>query len=290
MISMETLQEVSSQIVNFIKSSPGQTCLGVHLGIFLKNTVLGFSPLHYQCRNLRQFIRVHVTDVSEVGRAGLDIRYGVGQTVTMPLGTTSAVIPPVRLPVVDFVSLPVDPPDWKAYANPGHPFSIAVNGETGEIETVPDSSTPSAPWVVIPKPSTEVHHGIATDFVSTLPFEAQPVFRRALTDPRWYVHFSGLAKQQGVAPQWAAFRRTRLIEAFNTSLRELGVSISPRALRGRGASSDVSLRVADRTFNRAQQDEASFRELMQRVVAELPIGELRLLKLPVGVVFDAFKK
>jgi hypothetical protein len=289
MTYMTTIQEVSDQIASFIKSCPRQTCLGVHLGIFLKNTLPGFSPLHYQCRNLRQFIRVNVPEVFEAGRAGLDVRYGIGQPSATPATTASAVTAAPPLPPVGFVPLPVDPPVWKAFSNPGYPFALAINGDTGELETLPIDAPPSSPWVVIPKASTDTHFAIATEFTSSLPSQLQSVFRRTLADPRWYVHFSALAKQHGVGSQWAAFRRTKLIEVFQSSVRALGVSIAPRALRGPNHPVDRPVCSVGRTTSPAI-DEAAFRGLVLRVIAELPIDELRLLRLPVGVVFDAFRK
>jgi hypothetical protein len=40
----------------------------------------------------------------------------------------------------------------------------------------------------------------------------------------------------------------------------------------------------------ADAPDASLRDLVCSVVSELPISELRLLKLPVGAVFDALRK
>jgi len=294
------LQEVSDQIVDFIKSSPAQTTLGVHLGVFLKHHFPAFSPFHYGCRNLRQFIRVNVPSVRELGSAGLDIRYGIAEAIS-PAATTatpSAPVPKTQA-ASPFVPLPVDFVVWKAYSNPAYHFSVALNRNTGSVITLPSGTSTQAPWTMIPKPSTDVHHKIATEFVSSLSPESQPIFQRVLSDARWYVQFSPLAKKHGIGSHWAAFRRTKLIELFNASLRDNGVSFSPPLPRSAGhfpsASTREHISVPARASYQASAtlqrlDDAAFRELIEKVVAELPVSELRLLKLPVGLVLDAVKR
>jgi len=154
----------------------------------------------------------------------------------------------------------------------------------------PEGTTLTEPLVVLPKPTAEFHSEIAREFASS---EAEPLrtnLGALLHDPKWYVRFSSVAMRNGVGPKWGAFRRAKLIERFNSSLRELAIPPVTHFPRMTDNRLHPSPQKPPQPPSAIVSDESSFRDLVSKVVSELPIGELRLLKLPVGAVFDAFKR
>jgi hypothetical protein len=289
---MDQPQEVANKILQLVREAQGGTMLGVRLGASLRAYFPNFNPYNYRCRNLRHFIRTYVPAVSEKGRSGADVLYAgadaAGQNA-LPLVPQD---PPTRGPNdPDYVRLPTTAYNWKAYSNPAHPFIVAANRETGVLQVFPEDTVLAEPLVVVPKPTAEFHAEAAREFTSTLVEPLRTSLAALLHDPKWYVRFSSVAMRNGVGPKWGAFRRAKLIERFNSSLRELAI---PPVTHPPRATDNITLHPS---LLRPQQpivalasDESSFRSLVSRVVSELPLEELRSLKLPIGAVFDALKR
>ncbi len=261
--------------------------LGVHLGSALRGTFRDFQPFHYRCRNLREFIRVHVPAVAEKGRSGQDVIY----TIVSAEKAENAAKPPSSPTTPTSDRLPTQGGyDWKAYSNPGYPFVIGANRHSGVLRTFPQGSVPPEPWVIIPKPTSEIHIEIAREFVSTLSEPCRANLEAVLRDPKWYVRFSATALRNGCSREWQAFRRDKLIERFESSLRELSISTTAGVLR----HSPVPMkRLSVHAMAEPAPpigEEARFRDLVRKVILELPLDDLRSLKLPVGVVFDVLKR
>jgi hypothetical protein len=284
-MAMAQLQDITAKIFSLVDLSPKKTLLGVPLGILLRIDFPEFSAVEYGCRNLRQFIRLHVPRVIEVGRSGTDIFY---TTASQPVVQPPVVASPnsIQSQRGEFVPLPTSGYNWKAYSNPSHPFVLIANRDNGELQVVGENQSQADPWVAIPKPSTEAHREIAKNFVGTQAGPLRDALERLLLDSKWYVQFSDAAKRAGVGPQWAVFRRKALIEKFNESLRNFHIPVSASSRSTAFPASSTELK---RSHAVPATDEAVFRELVKRLVAELPISELRSLRLPVGLVFDALK-
>jgi len=263
--------------------------LGVHLGAALKSAFPTFHPVSYHSRNLRQFIRTHVPAVSEMRRSGQDVLYAVADATK---ANVDVITSQVRHAGLDFSPLPTTAYNWKAYSNPGYPFFIAANRETGALQPFPQGSTPGSPWVVIPKPTGDFHHQLAKEFVAGLAEPSRTNLGALLHDPKWYVRFSLVADKNNFGTQWSAFRRAKLIENFNSALRELGIP-APQAMAYLKTTTGLSAQAP--TSNLASvppksEEEPDFRALVRDVVCVLPLDELRALKLPVGAVFDALRR
>lgn len=287
-------QEISSKIVEIIESSPDKTALGVRLGLQVRSFFPGFQAVDYQARNLRDFIRMYVPRVSESGRSGQDVVYTTESPIAAQ-ASGSALQPPAPAPAKahapDFVPLPTNGYCWKAYSNPSHPFVLAANRETGDLRVTPEGTAMPAPWVVVPKPPEPFHRETATEFVSTLQEPGKTTLARVLSDKKWYVRFSSVAKSASVGPQWSAFRRMRLIERFNADLRRLEIPHPPRPNRQPVAAGSLASVAENVHLQRSSLgEETMLRSLVQRAIAEMPVSELRLLRLPVGVVFDALQR
>ena len=114
--------------------------LGVRLGASLRAYFPNFNPYAYQCRNLRQFIASYVPAVSEKGRSGADLVYGIADppirdAAPIPQGT---LFPHLTEP--EYGRLPMSSYNWKAYSNPGHPFVVTANRETGMLQALPQGT------------------------------------------------------------------------------------------------------------------------------------------------------
>jgi hypothetical protein len=293
---MYSIQDISNKIVEAVEASSNKTVLGVHLGSLLRISFPDFEPLHYQCRNLRHFIKMYVPNVAEKGRSGQDLVYTLKAMATTPAQAVSdslrqTLVVPASVRSPEFIPLPTTGYNWKAYSNPSYPFAVTANRETGEIRIVPENVPTQLPWVVIPKPSSEFHRQIASDFVSTLQEPTKSNLMRLLSNDKWYVQFSDATKRSDVGPLWTAFRRERLIGAFKEALRDLGIPEKPQLAR---QVSTLAAHFAPQSATAAQGasagNEPATRELVQRVIASLPLAELRSLRLPVGDVLDALRR
>jgi hypothetical protein len=289
---MDQAQDISNKIVQLVREAPGGTMLGVRLGASLRAYFPSFYPYNYRCRNLRHFIQKYVPTVFEKGRAGADLVY-----TTVSDAPIQDTFPPVSQDALShdasesgYVRLPTNPYIWKAYSNPSHPFIVGANRETGAVHVFPEGTTIAEPMVLMPKPTAEIHSEIAKEFTSTLPEPLQTSLGALLDNPKWYVRFSSVAMRNHVGPKWAAFRRGKLIERFNSSLRELAIPTFTHPTRVLdNPVHPAPQRPAQPTIGIASE-ESGFRDLVSKVISELPLAELRSLKLPVGAVFDALKR
>jgi hypothetical protein len=292
---MDQIQDISNRITRIIEDAPDHSLLGVRLGASIKQSFPDFHPALYGSRNLRHFIRTYVSEVAEKRHSGTDVVYTLAGSPNDPPSGLSFTVPlQPPLPGFEIASepepLPVKPLLWKAYSNPAYRFALAVNRETGEIRMYPVGMSASDPWTIITKPGADAHVSIAKDFVETLSGVAQTTLQRELVDSKWYVRFSTMASKMGVGPRWTSFRRRRLIALFNAAL---GTTLASKPQTptpifglpdqnihpGIGLASATSL-----------GDDIAARTLILRAIAELPLSELRSIRLPVGAVLDALKR
>src|ERR1019366_133541 len=106
--------------------------------------------------------------VSERGRSGADLIYGIADGPIANTSSTPQSTSPPDPAKQQYFGLPMNSYNWKAYSNPGHPFVLAANRETGALQALPQGSNLPAPWIILPKPTAEFHAEIANEFVSSL--------------------------------------------------------------------------------------------------------------------------
>ena len=280
-----TLQSVSEFLLKSVIDAPSQRILGAQLGALLKSAHPSFSSSDFQSRNLRQFIRTHLPAIEEKGRSGPDFIYGLTTSAGSELfksGAAHSGFPSVPTLRTSF--------DWKAFSNPSYPFVLLANRDTGEFQSRRPGADLPEPWVTLPKPTPNDHLEIARDFVQTLTGPTREVLDGVLASPIWYASFSAIAKSHGVGSEWASFRTSRLRKAFYAAITSAGVparearlaayettppGVAPRSMVA-GSHLDAS------GFSR----EKALRRLVELVIADLPLGDLRELALPIGRVFD----
>jgi len=285
---MDELNKIVEKIVDTVAASEGETILGVRLGAALKKHFPTFAPAVYQCRNLRLFVKTHVPKVVEKAYTGVDVIYTLASAAPSEAEPTGAVAPPAS-ESAPFISLPADPVTWKAYSNPSYPFAVIANRETGEVKARGEREIPQEPWVSIPKLAPAVHHQIASDFVATLSGTAKTVLAPILQDHQWYVSFFGTTKRLGVSQQWGLFKREHLIRHFTEALHQHGITAAASAPK-HDLPSRPWFTAKKPAEPKRQLDDVQLRELVSRLAFALPIEELRSIRMPIGLVLDAFRQ
>ena len=290
------VKSVAEALLNIVDSAPGQTILGARLGALLKGECPTFTPFSFQCRNLRQFISVHVPLVEERGRSGPDYVYGPASKGGKRPHPQSAVLPPLKLG-----SGMVSSFNWRAFTHPTYPFQLVVNRADGDYRVVPLGESIAEPWVSVPKTTPERHLEIAKAFAESMVDEICQSLNRVLTEPKWFINFSTVARRLGVGGQWSIFRTSRLKETFNEALTNLGIPEAPKTSTIPKASatpissqSDAPL-LSGSLATKRQGRTGTFgddllRSLIQRVIADLPSSDLRAISLPVGRVLDSLSE
>jgi hypothetical protein len=285
---MDELSQITDKILDIVTNSPDHTVLGVRLGSALKKNFQAFAPAVYQCRNLRMFVNKYVPAIVEKEYNGVDVVYtlATGDALNLKDDIEVAVGAATERPA-PFISLPADTLTWKAYSNPAYPFKVLANPETGDLRAVPERDAPQDPWLAIPKLAATVHHEIASEFVASLTNPtAKATLSALLSDPQWYVTFFGTAKRLGLSQHYGAFKRERLIKHFNEALKEHGIPAATGTPKANiSPYRSVSVKKGPRL-----SDDSQLRELVSRLAFSLPIDELRSIRMPIGVVLDAFRQ
>jgi hypothetical protein len=209
------IQIAAEAISKIIATSPSQRVLGAKLGAQLRVADPGFTPVAFQCRNLRQFIKSHVPAIEEKGRSGPDFIYGPASVKAQP--------DPVNQSQVAFVTAPTTAFNWRAFSSPSYPFHLIANRDTGEFEASAIGAELVPPWIVIRKPTTEEHLAIARAFVDSLHENLREPLNRVLSEPKWFLRFSPTARGFGLGAAWAAFRTARLKDIFENEMKSLGI-------------------------------------------------------------------
>lgn len=276
-----TIDLLAAIVRDIVSAAPDHQIIGARLGASLRSQVPDFAPTIFQSRNLRQFIRAYVPAVEERGTTGKDVIYGLTEEGRRPHPAAGAHNP-------QLISPPTTSFNWKAFSNPSYPFTLAANLQTGEFQVVPVEAEVSTPWIAVPKPTTEDHLEIARVFVESLHESMREPLAKILSEPRWFVHFSPAARRYGVGSSWAAFRTSRLRERFESVRRHLAIpsrAAVPSALAAEPAAKMNSVSGLMQAGKLTSQ-ELQLRDLVSRVISQLPLSDLRELKLPVGTILD----
>lgn len=278
--------KIVDRVLEVLRELPDRLILGSHLGLQIKTHFPDFNPSAYGCRNLRQFLQLHVPQILETGRSGQDVQYSlrpasssveaipvedVAGAATTETRSTSPT-PPVRHDLWKTFVSPIG--HYQMYVEPKqHRFQILRQGEPA----------PPAPWVHVPPCPAKVHVGIAREFLQRL---SDPALRSrlegALGSGIWWVEFLRISRLEGLDKDWIKFRRARLSEEFERALLAIGVPVSAAA----GAWSPSTLRTPRPMTGAGLLPDEQLRKALQRVVGRLSQEELRRIWLPVGIVID----
>lgn len=290
-----TEKDVTTLLVRLLSNNGNpRPFKGNQLSALIKAFLPDFTAEQFGCRNLRDFIKKFAaTEIMEIGRAGMDIIYGlraVGQQ--QPLFEVAELLPETaktgdRAPLGQLLN---DPRIWKTFASPDAPYRLFLAPSTGNVTVLRPGFTPDPSWVEVPHISADALLQIAKDFVSELPDVQQQPLAATLAQQRWWVSFYDVACTLGLKMRWIYFRRRRIAEQFERSLPTL-----PPPAPTQPQSSDVkkipsSLPPASVTRTGVVSN-APQSSLLRRIAADavqrMTDSELRALNLPLGYVVDA---
>jgi hypothetical protein len=269
---------VVSFIIRLINEAHPSPIAGGQLSARVKAFFPEFYPSQFSCRNLREFIRNHVPEVVEVGRAGMDVIYGPraqqGELFTAP--TTES------RPAADrsgpLGQLLTNPRIWKTFTSPETPYRLYLVSP-GLVRVLRPEETPDTSWERIPPVSADALLRIAKDFISELPGSQQELLIRTLDQPRWWFPYFDLLGTLGLKMRWVFYRRRRITEEFERAL----AAVSPRLQ----APEATQTPAGPRPVSRETEAQHSLRHIAASAIQRMTDSELRALNLPLGYVLDA---
>lgn len=253
---------------------------GGQLSDRLKAAFPNFNSLQFGCKNLRDFIRENIPEVSEVGKAGMDVIYGLRaqQTEMFPAPTVE---PPSDRRTSPLGQLLTNPRIWKTFASPQTLFRLYLL-PSGLIRILrPDEAAdPSLPEI---KPiSAEALRRMASDFISTLQQSQQDILIKALDAQKWWLPFFELVSTLGLRTRWISYRRQRIAEEFEKALSQAIASVPPMPIPS------VKPEEPGPSLNeRTKLPDSLLRRIASSVVERMTDSELRALNVPLGYIIDA---
>lgn len=281
---------IADRVLAVFRELPNRPILGSSLGLQIKTHFPDFNPLVYNCRNLRQFLQLHVPEIGETGRKGQDVEYALkpaGSFVeASPLICATAETPKAET----WSSIPTQPIRhdlWKTFVSPTGAYQIYVDPSQHTFQVLRRAEpAPPVPWVRVPPCPAEVHISIAREFLKQV---SDPEHRRelesVLVSGSWWDEFLRTTRLRGLDKDWIRYRRTRLSQEFERTLSAIGVPVSAAA----EPWSPRTPRTSTRMLGPASLPDEQLRSALQRVVGRLSQEELRRIWLPVGIVVDEFQ-
>ena len=283
---MADKNEVSSYLVRLLSSSP-RPLKGSELSVLIKTQFPEFSFVNFGCRNLRDFIRKHLTDeIAEYGKAGMDILYIARAPEQQPLFDKSQVAKPPTLPATQrgpLRQLLSNPRIWKTFVTPTMPFKLFVDPSSGQIRVYRAEDSPGSPWLEIPRMSPEKLLQIARDFIDDMPEPQRAPLSRLLDDPKWWITYFEYIRTLGLTRRWIQHRRRRIVDEFEKSLPTLSSPVAELLPSQPAIEQETALET------HLGVQESGLKQVAVNVVQRMNDSELRSLNLPLGYVLDALK-
>jgi hypothetical protein len=280
---MMTEKEASNLFVRLLSGSP-RPLKGSELSILAKTSALDFAPVKFGCRNLREFIRRYAADeITEVGKAGMDVVYAIRIAEQQPLFESSSVVESAkpaesRGPLGQLLS---NPRIWKTFASPSSPFRLFLVPSDGTIRVLRPGYSPDPTWLEVPRISADRLLQIAKDFIAELPGSQQASLLSLLDKPSWWLEFFDWVRTLGLKTRWTLFRRRRIAEEFERAVP---------ALPAVATTAPQPVPVSEITPSVQSLSPAGAQSEMKRIAAEvvhrMTDSELRALNLPLGYVMD----
>jgi hypothetical protein len=284
---MEDARSVAESLILLIQQTPDSKVSGVQLAALIRHRFPNFSPVDYNCRNLRHFIAQYADQIQEVGRAGADIVYGLRpdqERAAAPIPREETTQP---ASCRSFRRL--DPFVWRALTHPSSGFRVQANTETGELRRELAVHVPDPPWVTVPPVNEETHLQIARTFTAGLQdAQKRATLEGIMAQEQWWAKFFPTAMSLDVGIEWGAFRRRKLSEEIEKALATLRIPARASVRRGDMVQPSLHQLQATTSPSYLKGDEA-LRRIVVNVIKRLPSAELRALRLPVGDLLDAIK-
>lgn len=275
-----TVQEISTAIRSIVASA-GQVP-GSRLSAALKERAPSWRPADFGARSLREFVAANVVGVVVVGRAGMDVIYGL-DGAEVPASSDTGHPPSVQ------------PDFWRIWVSPNSPYVLVVDRASAVLRAVPRGTTTTQEEVLLEPPAVAVHRSIAMEFLGRVPDEMRARLQGLLerAPDGWWQAWMRELRGSPLLSAWSGFRR----EALESRLRSLLLAGTMSE-----ASSALILEAVRRRHLEApprpgwarplaSPESAPEGEGLRRVVldavSKMSSAELRDLRLPLGLVLDA---
>jgi hypothetical protein len=281
---MTNVEEISTAITSFLHSRPGPAT-GAQISATVSRQFPGISYLDYGCEKLKDFIARHVPGLKAVGRAGGDIVYALASTQSS-----------VLQPQPTKQSADLEAAVLRLFSSPDAPYALYANAEARQLIILLRVETaPGHPWTFVPPLAKQMHENIARDFAGTIEDETKRSYlTEVIGTPRWWLAYWSRAAQSGVQADYRSFRHTRLREALEGTLKNLGfvdteytVTASPGAAPSISAPTSPSRAIRPASHDRAETPE--LRGIAARFLEHMSATEIREMRVPVGAVLDAIQ-
>jgi hypothetical protein len=267
---VRTLQQVSPRPLR-----------GSELSVLVKAAHPEFSAEALGYRTLRDFIRKQVSEIMEVGRAGMDVQYSLkGAQLKLEIEGASVASRDFADRAVD--QLMKDPRAWKTFTSPDSAFRLYL-ADQGIVRSMHSNSRPLPEWREIQRISPEILLQIGKDFTADLDEIQKSILVPAFQEPKWWFPFFDRLQSLGLKYKWVEFRRNRIRLEFKKRIEELGTLPLPQP-------QEVMLALVPQPTAAASaqtQSELSIRKIAADVVQRMTESELRGLNLPLGYVMDS---
>lgn len=264
--------DVAAWIVESVREGATQ---GSHLAQRVRSKYPDWTPQQAGARNLRDFVERFVDGVRVVGRAGMDVIYGLsaeapGAAAPKPAGAGQD---------VNF---------WRVWVSPNSPYALAINNVTGSVGHLPREASPEAGLSRLEPAPRARHEEIAREFARRVQAERGIRLPDVGGAEGWRYDWQRSLKSVGLEPEWNEHRSSALEAQLRVNLRDLGLSDEAQQqaltiiLRDRTARGRTTTHAP-----RAIEDTRT--ELEAIVLAAVPrmdVSDLRALKIPLGVVLD----
>ena len=294
-VKLLALETIVGYINKLFLDSPGRPISGSQLGLKVRETCPDFSPVAYNCINLRDLLQKNIPNLIESGRCGSDYLY----TLEKRSGDSSAEVRTESEPESHLEQKPAslkesDEVVWRTYASPNTEFKLFANRETGELRVHPKNNVKlNKVWVNIPPYSADQHFELAKEFVEGQITDVQAGMSLTRA-PAWWIGFYNDLKPLGLSGPWMQFRRVKILESLASSLKSLDIPIThvpTIGARPRSSGSESKSQSEFVRLNKAtnESSEAKLRRVALDVVRAMSIQQLRDLPVRLGDVLDALE-
>jgi hypothetical protein len=182
---------------------------------------------------------------------------------------------------------------WKVFNNPKVKEGLILNTSTGDLGIGNDNEPLPEQFIQVEKVTSEEYRRIAFDFLPKLADSKRSEFRQVLSIDDFWPNWSLLVRKyrrQGVFREWLKWRDDKVCEIFQNRLKgQVSEPICEQALRNlrdslqKAPKPTRSKPSTDRSLDKRDGD---LRRIIHAAIDKMSDEELRLIRLPVGIVAD----
>ncbi|MBP6135114.1 hypothetical protein [Candidatus Neomicrothrix sp.] len=282
------MEDIPASIVELVSHGKIQ---GSRLAPEIRALHPGWTPEGAGALNLRDYIDRYVEGVEVVDRAGMDVVYGRPGDVLLdsnrPEGAVDA--NPVEASG-ESVNL------WRVWVSPNCPFALAISQDGENVRRVPRDGSDDKQAVLLAPASSECHKIIARDFLKGVDEEDHDALAAILDGETgaWWQPWFRRIQSVGMSDRWHQHRTAALETLLDQSLEVAGITEAAAEtahatiVSARYTGRKAALRPT-RPTRQGPIAGSTLLDVVTRAVSEMSTAELRDLKIPIGLVWDAIQ-